>query len=710
MKKTFLSIVAIFLLLPIIVEAANDTSWFNENTYDTTTTYTIKNENQLFGLEYLVNTKGYTFEGKTIIIKPISTSECRYWNVSIGANNCRIDISAYHWTPLSSSFKGTFNIANGVNGTYRIILRDGEYLIENNGKCKYDAGSYSVNLEGNCPVAIHNKRYQYTYNNPEHGTFTITPNGGGYFDKFVYVKVNPDEGYTVGKITVKDENENKVDITSLYGNTYYILQPDSNLHIEVTFVPEKKYTIESIPTIEHNTTNGKCELIAGDGKSLGSEVKCGSEYFYVIKNDGQNVKLLAKYNLLLGENIYKVKVDKSPDDSRPNEIYCSEEASRNGYSARSDNFYSAEGYCFFTKNNYDLSNLYQHPKAVSAHWDKNDVYQYPQIGDIYITAQQGNPSSSYDYDTAYQDLVIDPNSSSKYEGLFYDLVYGDRSKIEIYLKAYKYSLENLGYTVNSIDMLTLEDLSDIINSNNKTIPYQDWYNHTRTIAPPHYEFAQLKDYLSDEQSYMYGTTYWIRAGYGLSNNIMGIDNLVFINTTGGICSSGVIQGSYIGSNCQSLLNLKTTLGAGLRPVVTIPAEIVPTKYNIKTQTDGNGKIEVVKTADGDEEITFKVESNKGYVLGELKIIADSGETVIFNEGELKENGDGTITISSNKFKMPFEDVTIIASFKKEQVSIVDMLKNPDTGDIIFLVLIMMIISAVLVLYFYKLYKVKQNNV
>ena len=44
-----------------------------------------------------------------------------------------------------------------------------------------------------------------------------------------------------------------------------------------------------------------CNVISGTGKNVGDEVVCGTEHFYVISNDGENVKMLAKYNLMAGE-------------------------------------------------------------------------------------------------------------------------------------------------------------------------------------------------------------------------------------------------------------------------------------------------------------------------------------------------------------------------------------------------------------------------
>lgn len=44
--------------------------------------------------------------------------------------------------------------------------------------------------------------------------------------------------------------------------------------------------------------------ISGDGTNLGDELAIGDEHFYVLSNDGINVRMLAKYNLYVGGEFY----------------------------------------------------------------------------------------------------------------------------------------------------------------------------------------------------------------------------------------------------------------------------------------------------------------------------------------------------------------------------------------------------------------------
>ena len=97
---------------------------------------------------------------------------------------------------------------------------------------------------------------------------------------------------------------------------------------------------------------------------------------------------------------------------------------------------------------------------------------------------------------------------------------------------------------------------------------------------------------------------------------------------------------------------------------------------------------------GGEEIKFKVTTDKkGYKIGSIKIRTDSGEEVEFSEEEITKNEDGTISISNNKFTMPFENVTIEARWEAESI-----LENPKTVSTIGIVALMItLISATFIL-------------
>lgn len=57
------------------------------------------------------------------------------------------------------------------------------------------------------------------------------------------------------------------------------------------------------------TNAEKCTVVTGSGKNIGDEIACGTEHFYVTSNDGENVKMLAKYNLLVESDMYVVSLN-----------------------------------------------------------------------------------------------------------------------------------------------------------------------------------------------------------------------------------------------------------------------------------------------------------------------------------------------------------------------------------------------------------------
>ena len=74
-----------------------------------------------------------------------------------------------------------------------------------------------------------------------------------------------------------------------------------------------------------------CKVVSGNGKDIGSEIACGTEHFYIIDSNKDEVKMLAKYNLNVGVTIYKEKIEKESGDTRNDLQYCSDLAnSKNG--------------------------------------------------------------------------------------------------------------------------------------------------------------------------------------------------------------------------------------------------------------------------------------------------------------------------------------------------------------------------------------------
>lgn len=133
--------------------------------------------------------------------------------------------------------------------------------------------------------------------------------------------------------------------------------------------------------------------------------------------------------------------------------------------------------------------------------------------------------------------------------------------------------------------------------------------------------------------------------------------------------------------CFSTYDLSSECGESNYEIYYIP-------LNIKTKTDGNGKIEVINTSRYGEEITFTVLPIKGYEVSKIVVTDSNGKVVEFKE---------------KKFTMPNSDVTIEATFIKEQ-------SNPETSDISIIIRMVLIISGIYICYLYFLKKnIKKSN-
>ena len=425
-----------------------------------------------------------------------------------------------------------------------------------------------------------------------------------------------------------------------------------------------------------------CKVVSGNGKDIGSEIACGSEHFYVIDSNKDEIKMFAKYNLNVGKTIYKEKIEKEPGDTRTDNEYCQDLATSKNGEVKSDGFYNAPGYCFYVTNTIDYIDsektpIVQSEAAKSAHWDEDLNYLYPQVGDVYIY-----PGTSSDGVKHYQ-LHENPvqENTNFYD---YDMTYGGPYSI---LQIYKNELEISNYTITEINMLSVSELDRIINKiSQKSLPLKEWgdnleivqgqYENNGIIYGTEIHFGDLKPYIPNDYKWLYSTTYWNSTAYKLPSNpsiAVPKNYYVFTAEQGKLCGAGF-----------ALCAPETAIGCGVRPVITIPNEL---QYLIKTKTDGNGSIEVIDSSLGGEEIKFKITTNTGYKLDKLIITTDSGEKVEFDDGEIIKNADGTISIDKNKFTMPFDNVTIEAKW------VLDII-NPKTGSAC-MVIILVIVSLVL---------------
>ena len=425
-----------------------------------------------------------------------------------------------------------------------------------------------------------------------------------------------------------------------------------------------------------------CTVISGDTTTVGSEVECDSEHFYIISNDGTNIRMLAKYNLNTGISIYKVKIEKDANDTRTDSEYCNDIAAANSGVVKSDGFYNAPGYCFYSKTIND-DPIVQSADAKSAHWDEDENYLYPQVGDNYMhsganssyPAEARNIDSSVVYsDTRYKDFIITTPSTT--------------TDLEKKLSTYKTNLESMNFEITSIDLLSLKEIEDIVESeSNQRFPLASWGDDVLSANTVNPTFGVFKTYLPSSYSWLYSTTYWnktifAKSGYGPGGNIYSNWYYIFVAEQGKICGAGF-------QNCAP----ETQLGCGIRPVITMSTdyvravntsgvEIVKIDY---LEKGGSARINKKASTDGTKinlDLTFFDVND--YVKYELLIKNNTQEDLYINDTYFNNTKDYiSYEFDSNYIKAGEElTVTLNVVYKKEApaTSFVDGIFNISTND------------------------------
>ena len=471
-----------------------------------------------------------------------------------------------------------------------------------------------------------------------------------------------------------------------------------------------------------------CKIVSGNGKDIGSEIACGTEHFYIIENKNDTLKLLSKYNLYVGYNFNKIQLD-------INKIYSKVECSNEDCSARSYNdtyFFEGEqisGYDEWRtkiQEKYHINSLIYFTFPLSPS-DKTNALYNEVFGDVYsengknyrnityklypyetilentegyalqnkkalgVTGEKGNANYPINatlslFPSLWEEERENTKDYDNFENGYTNFDFNDDYFVKEYLNAYKEKLNDMGYSTSNVDMINMKEINDLVYSTSKkNLPLSSWYNTSQNSEEiwddynelPKFKLGDLKEYLSDEYSWLWDTSYWTKTFASNSSEINDPDGeallVYFVSTSGEIC--------YSLSECGGIPR------AGIRPVVTIAKDII--KYNIYTKTDGNGTIEVVNNAFGGESISFRVSAKKGLKLSGLTITTDSGEKVEFREEDLTTNNDGTISISTNKFTMPFDNVTIEARWTSASI-----ISNPKTGDVILSITFIVFFSIV----------------
>ncbi|MEE3342800.1 MAG: hypothetical protein VZS44_01770 [Bacilli bacterium] len=472
----------------------------------------------------------------------------------------------------------------------------------------------------------------------------------------------------------------------------------------------------------------KCTIVSGSGKDIGNEIACGTEHFYIIDNKDDKLKMIAKYNLYVGNIYNKIKLDitktyiryecTSSDSCSSNATYFFEGEQVNSYDEWKSRILSkhnlSEIYEIGMNNGENPSNgniaLYDY--IYSDKYTENDktyinktfkFYPYTSITEetegyalqnelaLGVTGEKGNANYPiYSTLNLFFREGTDRNNIENYDNFsngYTNFQFKENTNIKKYLKDYKDNLNNMGYEITNVDIINIKELNDLVYSiSNKNLPLTEWYNNPENPESitednnTYHILGDLKGYVSNDYSWLWSTSYWTRTLFGnrSESEPSTTENYVyFVSTSGEIC--------YSKSNCFSGIPR-----AGLRPIVTISQEKI--KYNIYTKTDGNGTIEVVESAYGGNTISFKVSSKKGYKLNKLTITTASNEIIEFNQEDITQDESGDYIITTNIFTMPYENVTIEASWSKDDNNIIETIVNPKTGvnKYLFISIIMLI--------------------
>ncbi len=405
-----------------------------------------------------------------------------------------------------------------------------------------------------------------------------------------------------------------------------------------------------------------CSTVSGTGTNVGDEIKCGDEYFYILENDGNNIKALAKYNLYVGSIFHfdrEVRTTTATEYSAKSieaRGVCTNLSSEHTYGAYYLNDITEDGIplmfsCYYEEA-IETNIVKQSPEAIGKHGDKENPSEI-EAGVVHFNHNISTIDDS------------DIENVTPYNNYFYDFVIED-DDITTYLNGYKTTLQGSNLNVKNIDMVALSDLDKafkkIPESQGKEYIYNpsEWITegNGKSVNPEHLKIGSFAKVLPEKYSWLWGTTYWTR-----TFDVTHPGNIIFIDTLGDICSTNY---------CNSIV------GAGIRPVITISADEID--YKIQTKTDGNGTViaEKVKASSGDL-IKFTVEPKPGFVLGVVKVTDSNGNTIEFTD---------------YSFTMPSANVTIEATF---------LPVNPKTGAGIKVIysLILFGISVLLLLKYFE---------
>lgn len=403
-----------------------------------------------------------------------------------------------------------------------------------------------------------------------------------------------------------------------------------NFYITEYSTEEKKYLNPS--------GTSSCKIISGTGYNLGDEIKCGTEEFYVVKSTDEEITMLAKYNLYVGKEYYILEFEETYEEysDATNYVYSMYDGYASIYTNADGLYDSAMVYNYL---NYNFAK--QDKTAIGAHGDESGNPEFPEIG--VVDLRDGGFTNGY--------------GEGYGNNHYYDFVVNLDSQLGEPLLEYSYYLNYIDVEVESVSILSVSDINSIVKQvTGEELPLAEWYD-SADVTNEHYgpyKIGSLKEKLPEEYSWLWETTYWTRTASGIYESG---DLTYFVDTLGDLCGAG---------SCDE------AVGAGIRPLVTIP--ISELKYQVITKTDGNGTVKAnTILAPSGELIEFTVTPKEGYKLEKITV---------------KDSDGRVVTFTDYKFTMPDADVLIEVTFVTD---------NPVTADFAIYIAISLAIAVVFVI-------------
>ncbi|MGN1371076.1 MAG: hypothetical protein ACI4XM_02190 [Candidatus Coprovivens sp.] len=550
---------------------------------------------------------------------------------------------------------------------YNLLVESDMYILTLNGFSSNHYNGYYENeevkkllLEG---YYVDSSDYDYDNNTNTYYNFKITLLRDYYIDsKAVFF----DTEKTTLKEVYNDEEIKK------YLNNDYILKNTFNINNKYIGARLYKYydnEYEYKTIVLDGTPKSYFELYNTEEiKTLLENGYYISSYEYTICNSNSSFNFCDFYAVILKKNMYYDYVSILADMEYSNSTDLTEYLKTNtDYQKYIDDGYNYDYYNYY--NNYAGVLLY---KRISSelHYQKEILQDKTAIGSHGVSKESPTwPARGIYAMSYYEDYYNYYNYYSEdkvYNDGFFDVTFDTDSYALFYLNIYKDSLNESGYNISNIDLISVKELNMILKEiTGNELPLNEYYQQLLELWENKeldwYDIVTLdsiKDNISTElqekYNWLWGTTYWTKTTSLMSNRIF----MYYVDTLGDLCSAG--------NYCPD------PVPVGLRPVVTISTDDL--LYKIETKTDGNGSIETITESKAGKGVTFVVTPNEGYTLKEVKVTDANGNVLTFKD---------------YTFTMPDSNVLIEATFEVES--------PPTTTANITIAIILICISLIIIL-------------